>query len=40
MPVNIPVASNRLVFKLFDYEQTLMHELVGSMVFSVKDILA
>ena len=40
LPVQWPVASSRLVFKLFDYEKTSMHELVGSMVFNIKDILA
>lgn len=40
MPVQWPVASNRLVFKIFDYEQAGSDELVGSLKFSIKDICA
>jgi hypothetical protein len=40
LPVQWPVASDRLVFKLYDYETTGSDELVGSMKFSIKDIIA
>ena len=40
LPIQWPVASNRLIFKLYDFENTGLHELVGSLVFSIKDILA
>ena len=38
LPVQWPVASNRLVFKLYDYNK-LGDTLVGSMIFSIKDIV-
>jgi hypothetical protein len=40
LPIQWPVASNRLVFKLFDYDSAGSDELVGSMVFSIKDIIS
>jgi Ca2+-dependent lipid-binding protein len=39
LPVQWPVASNRLVFKLYDYNKASADELIGSMVFSIKDII-
>lgn len=39
LPVQWPVASSRLVFKLYDADSAGSDELVGSMVFSIKDIL-
>jgi hypothetical protein len=39
LPIQWPVASNRLVFKLYDYEKAGSDELVGSMIFSIKDIV-
>lgn len=39
LPVQWPVASNRLVFKLYDYDSAGSDELVGSMIFSIKDIV-
>ena len=38
LPIQWPVASNRLVFKIFDYDRAGSDELVGSMIFSIKDI--
>lgn len=39
LPIQWPVASNRLVFKLYDFESAGSDELVGSMIFSIKDIV-
>lgn len=40
LPVQWPVASDRLVFKLFDHNNAGSDELVGSMKFSIKDIIS
>jgi hypothetical protein len=40
LPIEWPVASNRLIFKLYDYDSAGSDELVGSMVFSIKDIVS
>jgi hypothetical protein len=40
LPVQWPVASDRLVFGLYDYDKTGANDLVGSMKFSIKEILA
>jgi hypothetical protein len=39
LPIQWPVASNRLIFKLYDYDATASDELVGSMMFSIKEIV-
>ena len=39
LPIQWPVASNRLVLKLYDYDKAGSDELVGCMVFSIKDIV-
>jgi hypothetical protein len=39
LPIQWPVASSRLIFKLYDYDSAGSDELVGSMVFSIKDIV-
>jgi Ca2+-dependent lipid-binding protein len=39
LPVQWPVASNRLIFKLYDYDSTDTDDLVGSMIFSIKSIV-
>jgi len=39
LPIQWPVASNRLVFKLFDYDSAGSDELVSSMIFSIKEIV-
>lgn len=39
LPIQWPVASNRLVFKLYDYDKTDTDDLVGSMIFSIKEIV-
>lgn len=39
LPIQWPVASNRLIFKVYDYDKAGSDELVGSMTFSIKDIV-
>ena len=38
IPVQWPVASDRLVIKLYDYDK-VGDEIVGSMIFSIKEIV-
>lgn len=39
LPIQWPVASNRLVFGLYDYDSAGSDELVASMIFSIKEIV-
>lgn len=39
LPIQWPVASDKLIFKLFDYDSTGSDELVGSIKFSIKEIM-
>lgn len=38
LPVQWPVASNRLIFGVWDWDTAGSDELVGSLIFSIKDI--
>lgn len=39
LPIQWPVASSRLIFKVYDYDKAGSDELVGSMIFNIKDIV-
>jgi hypothetical protein len=38
LPVQWPIASSRLIFKVYDYDSAGSDEMVGSMIFNIKDI--
>ena len=38
LPIQWPVASDRLIFKIYDHDTAGSDELVGSMIFSIKKI--
>jgi Ca2+-dependent lipid-binding protein len=40
IPVTIPLQTDRLSFKLYDYDLVGSNELVSSMTYSIKDIMA
>ncbi len=40
LPIQWPIASSRLIFKVWDEDTAGSDELVGAMVFNIKDIIA
>jgi Ca2+-dependent lipid-binding protein len=40
VPLSCPLASDRLVIKLFDYDMGKSDEIVGSLVFSLKKLVS
>jgi len=38
IPIGWPPANNRLIFKVYDYEGIGKDEIVGSLIFNIKEI--